>query len=37
MNLSLELFNQHDMLDAATCLTQIEHEVFSELPQFIEK
>ncbi|HHH9822468.1 MULTISPECIES: hypothetical protein [Enterobacteriaceae] len=36
-NLSLELFNQHDMLDAATRLTQIEHEVFSELPQFIEK
>lgn len=36
-NLSLELYNQHDMLNAATRLTEIEREVFSELPQFIEK
>ncbi|MEG3133089.1 hypothetical protein SC206_05885 [Rouxiella sp. T17] len=36
-NLSLELYNQHGMLDAATRLTEIELEVFSELSQFIEK
>ncbi len=35
--LKLELFNQHDMLNAATRLTEIEGEVFSQLPQFIEK
>lgn len=36
-NLSLELYNEHDMLHAATRMTAISRQAFFELPEFLEK